>query len=189
MPKVQSSLKSKIVEICKKYPDYSREGEDLYRNVCAHKINFNHTLQSTSANVAKSHFESKKHQNLKNSGKIQETLPVVLNKTVTRTQGQKEFFTDLTEALVDADIPLFKLKNEKLRSFLVKYTKQTIPDESTLRKNYVTPLFESKLKSIANIIGDEDILNSRRNNGCEKKMCLKHVSWGIERKSNDSYAI
>ncbi len=57
MPKVQSSLKSKIVEICKKYPDYSREGEDLYCNVCAHKINFNHTH---GANVAKSHLGSKK---------------------------------------------------------------------------------------------------------------------------------
>ncbi len=161
----------------------------MYCNVCAHKINFNHTLQSTSANVAKSHFESKKHQNLKNSGKIQETLPVVLNKTVTRTQGQKEFFTDLTEALVDADIPLFKLKNDKLRSFLVKYTKQTIPDESTLRKNYVTPLFESKLKSIANIIRDEDIYLIVDETMDVKKRCLKHISWGVERKSNNSYAI
>jgi signal recognition particle GTPase len=102
-------------------------------------------------------WSQRKHQNMKSSGKIQETLLVVLKKTVTRRQGQKEFFTDLTEALVDADIPLFKLKNEKLRSFLVKYTKQIIPDESTLRKNYVTPLFVSKLKSIANVIGDEDI--------------------------------
>ena len=49
-----------------------------------------------------------------------------------------EFFAELTEDFVSADIPLWKLQNEHLGSFLEKYTKQPIPQEWTLRKNYST---------------------------------------------------
>ena len=72
MPKVQSSLKSKIIEICKKYPDYSRE-EDLYCNVCAHKINFNHTH---GANAAKSHLELKLFYAPLNSAAVERSFSI-----------------------------------------------------------------------------------------------------------------
>jgi len=76
MPKVKASLKNKISEICKKYSDYSRDGE-LCCNVCAHKITFTHSHGSF---TAKSHFESNKHQNLKKTGKIQEIVSVALQR-------------------------------------------------------------------------------------------------------------
>jgi hypothetical protein len=53
-----------------------------------------------------------------------------------------------------ADIPLAKLQNSNLKSFLEKYTAQSIPDESTLRKKYIQPIYKETLVSIRNSIGN-----------------------------------
>lgn len=61
----------------------------------------------------------------------------------------------MTEALISADIPLSKLQNAEFRSFLEKYTKKSIPDESTLRKNYVDQVFQQTKNAIRKTIGDD----------------------------------
>ena len=53
------------------------------------------------------------------------------------TTDRKQFNLDLCEALVDANIPIWKLENKKFKGFLEKYTGYVVPDESTIRKNYV----------------------------------------------------
>ncbi|KAF0707372.1 Uncharacterized protein FWK35_00037961, partial [Aphis craccivora] len=50
--------------------------------------------------------------------------------------------------LIHSDNPIFKLKNQEFTDFLKKYTGQKIPDESTIRKNYVNIIYEKTLKSI-----------------------------------------
>ena len=55
--------------------------------------------------------------------------------------GRKEFFVDMCEAFLAADIPWRKLDQPKLRKFLEKYTQNAIPDQSTLRKNYLPRLY------------------------------------------------
>jgi hypothetical protein len=51
--------------------------------------------------------------------------------------------------LVCSNIPWNKLSNPVLRSFLEKnYLNKKIPDESTLRKNYLPSLYKSTLGSI-----------------------------------------
>ena len=57
-----------------------------------------------------------------------------------------------------------------MRDFIKKWCKNDCPDESTLRKFYVTPEYELHLKKIRDIIGenpiylqiDEANLNSRK---------------------------
>ena len=56
---------------------------------------------------------------------------------------QKEFSADLYRALVSANIPWQKLDNPTVRDFLKKYTKHSIPDQSTLRKYYMHPQYHS----------------------------------------------
>jgi hypothetical protein len=48
------------------------------------------------------------------------------------------FVPDLCKAVVLADITLFKINNPEVRNFLLKYTQTDPPDESTLRKNYLS---------------------------------------------------
>ena len=59
-----------------------------------------------------------------------------------------EFIQDLCEAFVAADIPWNKLKNEKFKDFLEKYTGRKVPDESTPRKTYLKPLYIKVLVSV-----------------------------------------
>jgi Mg-chelatase subunit ChlD len=47
------------------------------------------------------------------------------------------FAEELCDALVAANIPFQKLTNPSLNHFLSKYCRRNIPDESTLRKNYL----------------------------------------------------
>ena len=49
-------------------------------------------------------------------------------------RGKKlsDFFSEPTEAFVSSDIPLRKLQNEHLPTFLEKHTKQAIPHESMI---------------------------------------------------------
>lgn len=50
-----------------------------------------------------------------------------------------------------------KLQNSYLKSFLEKYSAHLVPDESTLRKNYIQSNYNEFLVSIRNSIGDGPI--------------------------------
>jgi len=63
----------------------------------------------------------------------------------------------LCHALILSDIPLFKLKNIAFKNVLEKYTGHKIPDENTLRKNYVNGVYEETISKIRNKIGDGPI--------------------------------
>nr|CAD7412811.1 unnamed protein product [Timema poppensis] len=56
--------------------------------------------------------------------------------------------------MVAANIPWTKLNNPILKGFLTKYTNKQIPDESTLRKNYLHPQYLSTIEKIKENIGD-----------------------------------
>jgi hypothetical protein len=54
-----------------------------------------------------------------------------------------DFFRNLCDALVSANIPFWALNNEKLKRFLEVNCGRSIPDESTLRKNYLSKCYNS----------------------------------------------
>lgn len=57
-------------------------------------------------------------------------------------------YDDLCRALIYSVIPLYKFENSALKDFLEKYTDHKIPDESTLRKNYVSGIYEKTISKI-----------------------------------------
>jgi len=63
----------------------------------------------------------------------------------------------MCNAMVSADIPFNKLNNQCYREFLEKYTKQTIPGESTLRKNYLSNIYDQTIANIHNSISQQKI--------------------------------
>lgn len=65
---------------------------------------------------------------------------------------------DLCEALLASNIPLHKLTNPTFKDFLRKYClNQKIPDESTLRKNYIPTIYQHVLEEIRNELKDDII--------------------------------
>ena len=69
----------------------------------------------------------------------------------------RSFKLDLCRALMLANILLNALNNKELKEFLEKYTNAKVPDESTIRKCYVTTLYEMILKNIRKEIGNNYI--------------------------------
>lgn len=71
---------------------------------------------------------------------------------------QEQFNADLCKAFVSADIPFWKLQNEVFRSFLEKYMVQNrIPDESTIRKNYLPQCFEQFMHNVTSSLRNKKI--------------------------------
>ncbi|XP_049795018.1 uncharacterized protein LOC126209945 [Schistocerca nitens] len=70
---------------------------------------------------------------------------------------KNEFSEDPCKALIKVNIPLNKLENEALKTFLKKYTGKHIHHESTLRKDYVDPLYEKTLENIMTEIIDSPV--------------------------------
>ncbi|KAF6217315.1 hypothetical protein GE061_001669 [Apolygus lucorum] len=68
-----------------------------------------------------------------------------------------QFKKDLTEALLKANIPLNRLENDAFRNFLGRYTGKKIPHESTLRKNYISQIYEKTLDDIRADIGNSPV--------------------------------
>jgi hypothetical protein len=64
------------------------------------------------------------------------------------SQNINEFTLDLSRAFIKADLPFYKINNPAIIEFLEKYTKEIIPDESTLRKNYLKKNYEETLNKI-----------------------------------------
>ena len=110
-------------------PDIRLEGDTLFCSLCSKK------LTATKRHHLLQHCNSTAHVD-----KRIETATVVSEKQtffrppVVQCTSNVKFYTDLAEMLIAANIPWCKLSNKKVRAFLSTYTKQSIPDESTLRK-------------------------------------------------------
>lgn len=64
---------------------------------------------------------------------------------------------ELCRALVAANIPWNAVQNTVFKSFLQKYCNQTVPSESTLRKNCLDSVYNQTLTSIRDDIGESSI--------------------------------
>jgi len=82
----------------------------------------------------------------------QTLLPNALKISEEKSKSEKVFNSRLTEAFIESNIPLHKLSNPTLKSFLEDFTKRSVPNESTLRRNN-KPLYESKIEQIRQIVG------------------------------------
>lgn len=68
-----------------------------------------------------------------------------------------EFKQDLCSMFLAANIPFYKLNHPRVRAFLHKWTNQQIPDESTLRKTFLSREYERVIEGIQEKIGNRSI--------------------------------
>lgn len=95
--------------------------------------------------VHKSEVQKAKLSRLKQS-----TIPTTQHKA----DSSSTFNHDLCEAFLAANIPLFKVNHPVLKMFLETYTPHRVPDESTLRKNYVPVLCNETIEEIRTKVRD-----------------------------------
>lgn len=81
----------------------------------------------------------------------------LLKQSCSVSEDKQSFLSDLCYAMVASNIPFNKLKFPPFKLFLQKYTKQNIPDESTLRKNYLKKCFEQSINEIRKRVDNQFI--------------------------------
>lgn len=59
--------------------------------------------------------------------------------------------------MLPANIPLNKLNNQLFCKFLMKNTNIDTPNESTLKRNYVTVIYKKKIESIKRYVNNKNI--------------------------------
>lgn len=107
--------------------------------------------------LIKQHVETALHQdkvNKLNSGNGSQSLLPENFKNMEKKTAEQEFSKELCEAFLSANIPLSKVRNTKLKRFLEKYSHHHVPDESTLRKNYVDEIYTEVKTEIRSLIGN-----------------------------------
>lgn len=148
MPPVKKSVSTWIVD----YPGiFTYDGKILYCQVCEKNVSCAKKFQIDQHIKTGNHIAA-----LNNKGPRQRLLTQASTSASTSVVKQKnEFCMDLCEAFLASNIPLYKLSNPTFRHFLQKYClNQNVPDESTLRKNYIPTIYQHVLDEIRNDLHD-----------------------------------
>lgn len=94
-------------------------------------------------------------------------------------KNQSEFNKFVCEAFVEANIPFHKLNYPKFNQLLKQCNKFNIPDESTLRKNYLPKLYNDKMNEIKKIVDNKKIWVSVDETSDTKLRCIANVLVGV----------
>jgi len=100
------------------------------------------------------HINTNKH--VKNS-KDKSLSTINKQQLVSNITKKIPFHEDMCSAFLRSNIPLKKINNKAFLDFLSKYLKHDIPDESTLRKNYVPEIYNKTIQKIRDCINNNRI--------------------------------
>jgi hypothetical protein len=149
MAPVVSSLASELKSWVAIDDAFTTDGKVVIFQVCCKKIGC--TMKSQLEQHIRSAFHTK-HKQLQCSKK-----QVLLTQMQQESGIRNEFFKDLCHAVVAADTPWYKFQVPKFLSFFEKYCKKQVPDESTLRKNYLHACYQETIVNIREEIGESYI--------------------------------
>lgn len=126
MAPVASKLSSKLKSWVKIDDSFTTDGDVVLCQACNNQIGCSMISQ------LEQHVRSALHA--KNKGLQTSKKQVLLSQMQQSSNVRSEFFHDMCNAMVAANIPWYKLQVPKYRAFLEKYCGRQIPNDSTLRK-------------------------------------------------------
>lgn len=148
MPKSKEPISAFYRRMVKEYPGvFKTDNTVLFCLLCESDINARQLFQ------VKQHLSTGKH--LAQVAKKDQRANTSQNQALITEFNQvkvKPFELDLAKCFLNANIPLFKIRNEHVVNFLEKYTSKPIPSESLLRSKYVPLIYDEciqKMKKIA----------------------------------------
>ena len=115
-------------------------------------VTINYTENTVSGRISE-HLRSEAHQKSKSSGEKQMTMVEIVQKA----KSNDTFHERLTRALLSANIPLAKLKNIQLKSFLEEEMNRKLPTPDILRRNQVPVISQSVLAKIRDMISEKNV--------------------------------
>lgn len=169
MPKETKSRNQVLVDWVKEFPDFQTDGIVLFCKVC------NCTVAAQKKYHCQQHIATRKHIKKRSSTRECSKATFTCNST-TKRQVLFWSFLSLSERYcthfsictfnsiyfacpsknliiwniftILADIPLHKLNNKDWKSFMEKYMNRSMPDDSTIRRNYVKDLYQNVLTKL-----------------------------------------
>ncbi|XP_073994052.1 uncharacterized protein isoform X2 [Rhodnius prolixus] len=141
MPRTSASDKQLVAKYLREFPAelFRSDGVILYCTACDKRVSCSQRSRVTQHIATGSHIENKNRKKERTSYQAFLTSP---------SSSKSTLSTDLCRALVRADIPFHKLKNPHFKGFLETYIGKKMPDESTLRKNYLEDIYKDTLTKI-----------------------------------------
>lgn len=153
MPKIKSSTSSRLRDYVNEFGKdvFTTDGTILLCKICNIKVAAEKKFS------IQQHISRVKHINALTSmkNKINEKPQQLLSDML--SNNNYSFNKELCMAMLSANIPFNKLKNKLFCNFLEKHIAKKIPDESTLRKNYVDQCFNETIDSIRKYIENKKI--------------------------------
>jgi len=154
MPKAKSSVSSRLHSYVNEYGNniFSSDGEVLFCKVCNVKVS------ALKRFTVEQHISREKHtQGVERQKESEKPKTQLLLTDTSITSKKSSFNLELCRTLLLANISLNKLNNEYFQKFLEKYIKVDIPDELTLRKNYVELYYNDTMQKIRDYGGNKKI--------------------------------
>lgn len=165
----EENLKTKLTRYCALLGDgwLRTDGKVIYCDACKGSVSIKTNTKQKDGEVKKSlvkqHVESDSHDKAVKQRKAskkprQEFLDDAMRKAQSVRSEQVQFCSDLCSAFLAADIALFKVNHSAVQQFFSKYIPaRSVPDQSTLSKFYVSPVYEATLERIRRAIRDDPI--------------------------------
>lgn len=143
MPKLKTSNSAKLKQFVSEYGDtvFSSDGTILYCKICEVKVSAEKRF------TVDQHVNREKHKRGIQAGE-RKKQQMLLGQCTSANSANSVFYEELCQAFVSANIPFHKLNNNVFRDFLQKYTGKSIPDESTIRKNYIESCYNKTIDAI-----------------------------------------
>ncbi|CAH2012208.1 unnamed protein product [Acanthoscelides obtectus] len=144
MPKVSSSKADLLKKWIKNAKHLSTDGTVVYCNSCSKQVSSNQKFQIDQHLATAVHKEMEKRFN----GKMQQTFvsTALCGSSQQNQDSKNEFYFDLCNSMVQSNIPWNNLEQPAFRKFLEKYCNRHIPNESTLRNNYLKKFYQNHRK-------------------------------------------
>lgn len=158
MPKIKPSKSCHLRKFISEFGEnvFSTDGEILFCKLCETKV------AAEKRFTVVQHIGRDKHiRAAKLAESKKQASQLLLGQSVSTNGSRKSpFYKELCEVFVSANIPLDKLNNSRFCQFLEKHTGHVMPDESTLRKNYIDDCYVEILEKIRDCVKDKKIFVS-----------------------------
>ena len=168
-------LVKKIKDICKKGEFLSLENEKIWCKTCEEyiKIKENRLLSSVNDQIVR---------NMGNQKNMSESKQTSLHKEFEASNAQqlrsKDLLFDLTKMMTEVGIYLNKVNRSSFKHSMKKYTEESVPDESTLRKNCVGLVYDEKLALLKEYVAEKRLyfILDETTDGCSRSVLSILVS-------------
>jgi hypothetical protein len=163
------------------YPKiFRRDNSVLFCIMCECNVNANKIFQVKQHLSGGKHIAAERRQ-VKDPGPSQSLITGFAQNELTLN----EFCMDLTKMLIQSNIPLNCVAKKPFIDFMEKYTKKGIPNCTTLRKKYISKLYESQLETIRmKAAGKRIWVSIDESTDCEQRMVV-NVVFGILCEENE----